>query len=107
MVKIVIENLGQKVVDVTQPGLPVIRHLQASRVDWMQACGAKGRCTTCRMEVIQGSEGLGPLTVAEQKYRQSGLLLAHERLACQAVVTESLIIRVPNDTKLPHLTYSD
>jgi 2Fe-2S ferredoxin len=107
MVKIVIENLGQKVVEVTEPGLPALRHFQANRIDWMHACGAKGRCTTCRMKVLQGSETLGPLTMAELKYRRAGLLLEDERLACQAIVTGSLVVRVPDDSKLPHVRYSD
>lgn len=107
MVKIVIENLGQKVVEVSEPGLPALRQFQANRIDWMHACGAKGRCTTCRMKILQGLDALGPLTPAEQKYRRSGLLLEDERLACQAIVTGNLRVRVPDDTKLPHVSYSD
>jgi 2Fe-2S ferredoxin len=106
MVKIVIENLGQKEVEVTNPDWPVIRHFQANRIDWMQSCGAKGRCTTCRMKILRGIEALSPLTAAEQKYRKAGLLLTDERLACQAVATGDLVIRVPEDSKLPHVTYS-
>ena len=106
MVKIVIENLGQKEVDVTRPDWPVLRHIQASHIDWMQACGAKGRCTTCRMQILRGMESLNPLTAAEQKYRKAGLLLNNERLACQAITTGNLLIRVPDDSKLPHLNYT-
>ncbi|MBL7850304.1 MAG: (2Fe-2S)-binding protein [Cyclobacteriaceae bacterium] len=107
MVKIVIENLGQKEVPVTRPDWPVLRHLQEHQIDWMHACGAKGRCTTCRMKVLQGGDSLGPVTPAEQKYRKAGLLREDERLACQAVVTANLVIRVPDDSKLPHLNYTD
>jgi 2Fe-2S ferredoxin len=106
MVKIVIENLGEKEVEVARPDWPVLRHLQANRIDWMQSCGAKGRCTTCRMKILRGIEALSPLTAAEQKYRKAGLLLDDERLACQAVVTGDLVIRVPEDSKLPHVQYS-
>ncbi len=107
MVKIVIENLGQKAVPVGRTDLPALRHFHADLVDWMHACGGKGRCTTCRMIIVSGVDGLGPLTAAEAKYRKAGLLLANERLACQATVTSDLVVRVPEDTKLPHLTYSD
>ena len=107
MVKIVIENLGQKEVEVTSPGLSALRHFHANAVDWMHACGGKGRCTTCRMKIIRGAETLGPLTAAEQKYRRAGLLLSNERLACQTVVSKDLVVKVPDDTKLPHLTYTD
>lgn len=107
MVKIVIENLGQKEVEVSRLDWPVLRHLQANQVDWMQACGAKGRCTTCRMKVLQGIESLAPLTPAEIKYRKAGLLLKDERLACQAVAKGSLVIHVPEDSRLPHMKYTE
>ena len=106
MVKIVIENLGQKEVPVTRVDWTALRHFQAHFVDWMQACGAKGRCTTCRMIVLRGGESLGPLTAAEHKYRREGLLLNNERLACHVKVTADLVVRVPDDAKLPHLSYS-
>ena len=42
----------------------------------MHACGAKGRCTTCRLQVLAGQENLSPLTAAELRYRAAGRLLA-------------------------------
>lgn len=106
MVKIIIENLGQKEVPVTRTDEPALRHIQAQGIDWMHACGAKGRCTTCRMIVLKGSEGLGPHTAAELKYRKAGLLLENERLACQVRVSGDIVVRVPDDSKLPHLKYT-
>jgi ferredoxin, 2Fe-2S len=106
MVKIIIENLGQKEVPVTRTDLSALRLFHAEGVDWMHACGGKGRCTTCRMQVVRGGEGLGPVTAAEKKYRRAGLLLNNERLACQATVSHDLVVRVPDDSKLPHLTYT-
>lgn len=106
MVKIIIENLAQKEVPVTRGGLPALRHIHAEGIDWMHACGGKGRCTTCRMQVIRGGESLGPLTAAEQMYKKEGLLLNNERLACQVVVSSDLVVRVPDDSKLPHLNYT-
>lgn len=100
-----IENLGQKEVPVDRTDV-ALRHFHAAAVDWMHACGAKGRCTTCRMIVLRGAEKLGPMTAAEEKYRRAGLLQNNERLACQAVVSGDLVVRVPDDSKLPHLTYT-
>lgn len=107
MVKIVIENLGQKEVTVTRTDVSFLRLVHAEGIDWMHACGGKGRCTTCRMQVIRGGENLGPLTAAETKYRRAGLLLSQERLACQTIVMADLVVRVPDDVKLPHITYTD
>lgn len=106
MVKITIENLGQKELLVSELNYTALQHFQTQFVDWMQACGGKGRCTTCRMIILKGGETLGQYTDAEKKYRQEGLLNENERLACQVKVTGDLIIRVPDDSKLPHMKYS-
>ena len=106
MVKIIIENLGQKELVLTDFKGSALQHFQAHFVDWMHACGGKGRCTTCRMIILKGAERLGRLTPAEEKYRRAGLLRENERLACQVNVAGDLTIRVPEDSKLPHLTYT-
>lgn len=106
MVKIIIENLGQKELTFKAQNRTALQHLQSNFVDWMQDCGGKGRCVTCRMIVRKGGESLGMLTDAEKKYRDAGLLNADERLACQVFVTQDLVIRVPESSKLPHLHYT-
>ncbi|MEQ8423355.1 MAG: 2Fe-2S iron-sulfur cluster-binding protein, partial [Cyclobacteriaceae bacterium] len=107
MVKIVIENLDKKELKVNVGSKTVLNHLQDHFLDWMHACGAKGRCTTCKMELVAGSENLSEPTAAELKFRRAGELLENERLACQASIKGNLIIRVPESSKLPHLTYTD
>jgi 2Fe-2S ferredoxin len=88
-------------------GATLLAALHAAGHDWMHACGGKGRCTTCRLEVLSGAENLTPETAAELRYRQAGRLLSHERLTCQTrLPTGHLTARVPEATKLPHVTYS-
>jgi 2Fe-2S ferredoxin len=111
MVKIIIENLGQKVVS-GNPATEVdarriVDHLRDANVDWMQGCGGKGRCTTCRAAIVSGMENLGPLTAAEQRYRQLNALGESERLVCQATISGEVRLRVPHDGKLPHLKYTE
>ncbi|HCM75720.1 MAG TPA: ferredoxin [Cytophagales bacterium] len=107
MVKIVIENLGRKELLVNNLSNTVLTHLQENFLDWMHACGAKGRCTTCKMVVIDGMENINELTKAELKYKNAGALLHNERLTCQATINGDITIKVPDSGKLPHLTYSD
>jgi 2Fe-2S ferredoxin len=107
MVKIVIQNLSQREVIVNDPAKPVLRILQEAGVDWMTDCGGKGRCTTCRAIVIAGAENLTPNSPAELKYRGLGLLLPNERLMCQVRTKGDLILRVPDETKLPHMKYPE
>ena len=95
MVKIVIENLGKKELLVNDLQLSVLRHIHSHFLDWMHACGGKGRCTTCKMIVLSGMEKINPLTVAELKYRNQGALANNERLACQSFVMGDIHIRVP------------
>jgi len=67
-------------------GGTVLAAIHAAGHAWWHACGAKGRCTTCRVRVAQDAEVLSPPTAPELRYRAAGRLGEHERLACQARV---------------------
>lgn len=86
---------------------PLIAHLAKAGIDWMQACGQKGRCTTCLFEVLEGAENLLPPTEAEMRYLASGRLRQNQRLACQACTSGNLLISVPAFGQLPHLEYAE
>ena len=83
MVKIVIENLAQKQLSDVDPSKSILTVVQSHFIDWMHACGGKGRCTTCKVIVVEGMDQLSRLTPAELKYRSLGQLAENERLACQ------------------------
>jgi ferredoxin, 2Fe-2S len=106
MVKIVIENLAQKELSDVDSSKSILNVLQSHFIDWMHACGGKGRCTTCKMIVVEGMGQLSPLTPAEIKYRSLGQLAENERMACQARALGSCMIRVPEDSKMPHMDYT-
>ena len=100
-----IENLPGAPIEVPADAT-LLAALQAASHDWMHACGAKGRCTTCRVQVLAGAEHLAPLTTAEERYRDAGRLLPNERLTCQArLLSGNVVGRVPEATKLPHVRY--
>ena len=106
MALLTIENLPGAAVRVPA-GATLLAALQAAGHDWMHACGAKGRCTTCRLQVLAGLENLSPPTAAELRYRAAGRLLASERLTCQAhLLAGEVVARVPEATQLPHVQYS-
>ena len=101
-----IENLPGVVLKVPA-GATLLAALHAAGHDWMHACGAKGRCTTCRVQVRAGLENLSPPTPAELRYYAAGRLRADERLTCQAQLPAGQATgRVPEATKLPHVRYS-
>lgn len=106
MTRIVIRNLG-KMVEVSGFSKTILKAVQEAGIDWMHACGGKGRCTTCKAIILEEEYNLEPLTAAEVRYQKQGLLRSGQRLACQAIVTGDIAIRVPDENKLPHLTYTD
>ena len=80
--------------------------LHKNNIDWMFACGGKGKCTTCKFEVMNGSEHLSSLTEPEKHFMRIDGLGLNQRLACQAIPARAIEIKVPDDNKLPHLIYS-
>ena len=72
-------------------GRTVLAAIHAAGHAWWHACGAKGRCTTCRVRVLAGAETLTPPTEPELRYRAAGRLAETERLACQAVVRREVV----------------
>ena len=104
MARIVIQNLG-KSIEVKDFSRSVLQHVHQAHVDWMHACGGKGNCTTCKAIILEGVENMNALTFAESRYKDLGLLNEDERLACQAKISGDVSISVPDENKLPHLTY--
>jgi 2Fe-2S ferredoxin len=106
-VKVVILNLNRQEIPVENEEKSIIFNFGLAGLDWMQACGQKGRCTTCACEVVEGAENLSEPTEAEVTYFEKGRLKPGQRLTCQARAKGNIVIRVPEVLKLPHLTYSE
>ncbi|MBX2961592.1 MAG: (2Fe-2S)-binding protein [Cyclobacteriaceae bacterium] len=104
MARIVIQNLGKSFesADFSKPLLTLI-HDQG--IDWMHACGGKGRCTTCKAVILEGAGNLTDYTLAEERYTKQGLLRPGDRLACQVKVQGDIVIEVPESGKFPHMMY--
>ncbi|HXG88162.1 MAG TPA: 2Fe-2S iron-sulfur cluster-binding protein [Vicinamibacterales bacterium] len=63
---------------------------QDAKVDILHACGGNARCTTCRIEFIEGEPTA--MTVAEQeKLAQKGL--TGIRLSCQILCDQDMTVR--------------
>ncbi|MEY3649105.1 MAG: hypothetical protein RLZ13_1990 [Bacteroidota bacterium] len=108
MVRIRIQNLGNRSIESETTERKVIELIHENGIDWMHACGKKGRCTTCKMSIFAGQKNLSPETPQELQFRTLNRLLPTERLACQAQVLQGEVtIRVPETSKFPHLTYTE
>lgn len=108
MSKIVIENLFNLTIDLAPSESKVIELIHQNGIDWMHACGKKGRCTTCKLIVIEGLENLSDLTDRELVFRDQNRLKSDERLACQvSLLKGDLKVRIAEQNKFPHISYSE
>jgi 2Fe-2S ferredoxin len=106
-VKVVIKNLRMQEIPLLQLEKPLIFSFGEAGLDWMQACGQKGRCTTCLFDVLEGEVHLSPPCEAELRYLAAGRLRKNQRLACQTKVKGDLLIAVPPYGQLPHISYEE
>lgn len=109
MPKIIITNLGKRAITCNDSSKSILQHIHENFIDWMFACGGKGRCTTCRMIILEGESGISAPTEPELNYKNAGRLLEDERLCCQTkfIGDTDLVIKVPEQTKFPHVNYTE
>jgi 2Fe-2S ferredoxin len=101
-----IQNLFGKAINVAT-GQTVLQAILESGLDWMHACGEKGRCTTCRLIITAGEKHLTALTTAEQKFLNQSRLKDNERLLCQCMLPSGEVSGyIPEQTKFPYISYS-
>jgi adenylate cyclase len=74
---------GQTLLDVS------IRH----RMPHFHQCGGHGRCTTCRVQILDGLSNVSPLGEVEQKVASRRGWDEFTRLACQTRVEGDVVIR--------------
>jgi 2Fe-2S ferredoxin len=108
MSQIVIQNLFNRIISSETDNRKVIEIIHENRIDWMHACGKKGRCTTCKIILITGEENLSPPTDRELVFLESGRLKPDQRLACQATLLKGKIkVKVAEINKFPTQEYSE
>ncbi len=108
MASIVIRNLAEKTIQNPNLSKPLLWIFLENGIDWMHACGGKGRCTTCKAIIEKGGENLITKSPAELRYEGQNLLADNERLCCQAkIINGTVEISVPEEGKLPHVKYSN
>lgn len=107
MPKILIRNLNNTLIDVRPNNDSILKIIHDHQIDWMFACGGKGRCTTCRLVIHKGLSEFGELKESEQKFRDLDRLKENERLACQHTLNGDIEVSVAETNKFPHLTYTD
>ena len=88
MPKLTIEGVGTFEVE---PGQRLVLAIEQHGVDILHACGGNARCTTCRVEFVDG-EPAGLATKAEQAVL-AARGLSGVRLSCQIACDHDMTVR--------------
>ena len=91
MPKLEVEGVGA--FDVESGKRLVLAIEQDAGLDILHRCGGYAKCTTCRVEYLEGEPET--MTQAELDVLQSHDLLGEVRLSCQAVCDHDVKVRVP------------
>ncbi len=75
-----------------EPGNVLLRAAHAEGVDVTATCGGRGRCTSCRVKVLEGVAPPG--TINDQLQLGDDLVREGYRLACQLAPTEPLVVQI-------------
>ena len=90
MAKLTIENVGEFEIE---NGKRLVLAIEETGVDILHRCGGFARCTTCRVEFIDGEPA--KMTKAERdKWKEKGE--QGLRLSCQCRIEDDMHVRVVN-----------
>ncbi len=90
MPKLEIENAGT--FEVEEGKRLVLAIEEDAGVDILHRCGAYAKCTTCRVEFLEGEPA--SMTGAEREVLESRNLLGEVRLSCQSLCDHDMKVRV-------------
>lgn len=82
-----------------EEGTRLVLALEDNGVDILHRCGGNARCTTCRVEVLEGDPG-------EIRENEKAILATkedlndHTRLSCQILLKDDLHIKVINQASV-------
>jgi len=89
---------GTQIVDAPQ-GKKLVLVLEDAGIDILHRCGGNARCTTCRVEVLEGEPG--PMGELERnRLAMEAELADNVRLSCQIRVNSDLKVRVINQASV-------
>jgi ferredoxin len=89
-----VEVTGEQAFDATE-GRRLVLAIEDAGIDILHRCGGNARCTTCRVEVLDGDAG--PMTDAESSRLESvSERTDRTRLSCQIQVRDDLTVKVRN-----------
>jgi ferredoxin len=80
-------------------GKKLVLVLEDAGIDILHRCGGNARCTTCRVEILEGDPGeMGELE--RNRLAMEAELADNVRLSCQIRVKDNLKVRVINQASV-------
>jgi adenylate cyclase len=76
-----------------RPGEAILPAALRAGIPFAHACGGRGKCSTCRVLVVEGRQACAPRTAREQVIADQLGFSPEFRLACQTVVAGDVTIR--------------
>jgi ferredoxin len=80
-----------------QEGRKLVLAIEDAGIDILHRCGGNARCTTCRVEVLEGDAGEMRELERDRLALETGLA-ENVRLSCQVRVNDDLHVRVVNQS---------
>ena len=78
-------SLGQ-IISIEDPNATLLEAAIENRIPHMQECGGNGRCTTCRVKILEGLQNVAPRNELESRMAMLRGWEPSVRLACQSRV---------------------
>ncbi len=89
---------GTQTIDAPQ-GKKLVLVLEDAGIDILHRCGGNARCTTCRVEILEGDPG-EMRELERNRLAMEAELADNVRLSCQIRVTGDLSVRVINQVSV-------
>ena len=99
MPKIQAETAAGLVETEAPAGKKLVLALEDAGIDILHRCGGNARCTTCRVEVLEGDPG-EMQELERNRLAVEAELAANVRLSCQIRVSSDLKVRVINQASV-------
>ncbi len=99
MARITAETANGTVAFDAEDGRKLVLTLEDQGIDILHRCGGNARCTTCRVEILEGDPG--PIGDPEKVILASKTDLGdHTRLSCQVRIIDDLHVQVINQASV-------
>ncbi len=89
----IVEFDRERTVEVDDPDLTLLEIAREAGIPHASACGGNGRCSTCRVMILEHPEHLDPRNAVETRLARAKGFGDNIRLACQTTITGDVKLR--------------